>query len=1014
MRKIAAFFAAALASAACLADAGTVIYTETDMTASGDWEVSVAAGESNVVNVAQSGAGRIVKTGAGTLVLTRNSAFTGGVEIREGAVLVDPALSEGASGTVNCTALGSGAVTVCAQTDSFQGYCELGIVGAGSNDTRVVTVANAINVTGTSSGTYPALVIYGQNAVLTGKITAAADFVFIDDLNSTTAISKSQYNRWQKVQSCTFGEIEAAGSVGFSGVCRMVFAGKVKTPKLDLCIRRERRPGDYDGSNQNNMHGALVFQAVNEIGEIVDANRPIYCAGENVLPGVLFRIPKLPGRLQLSTFAYLRMESYDGTKYSQTIGGLSSDTLEDGEVVNERLAYDWRVKGYNTLTISGVAPEDGADSLELSTSASLNDTMSLVVDAYDGFTQTVSNHVHTMTGSITVKKGAFRVAGTAQFTSVKAVSVSAGASLRIDSTNADPFPSLASASVDGELTVTDAAAGCDLLKDVDLRLGANATLSLPQSAATTQTVRTVSFGGKPVAVGIHAPGSLPFMVGGAALRVLSVSDGFCVDATWSGAAEGDNLMSNAGNWQGAPEELDLDSGTLTVTIAGDGEEMVYADGTVIDSLKFLRTPASTPFAIRPATKGASLTVAGEISITNSAQLILSGTIATPDHEDQGEPSIHGGRTMTIYPVKNPVIEECRATNNVYLAKNGPSLPVVLDNAVIEKPIWSRGQGVSGFGLFYCLPNTTNEIRGTFFHETWWPFFQVDEGAVLTFSGGMGAKIMMRKECKGTMVIRDKPLTSTSHFGVRNGRLVLDAENFSLRGSGSGEGIMLECDDGPATIECRRSCCFDGDCALMMYGDNYPGVVEFNSTTQRVTRLAATKSVKGTQMRGGPGSLLEVVGGRTDMDFSQKKGMNLLTNRVDIAGALSFRLSATNETMTFYSQAFSTTGGLEVAAGTLRFASDATWPNGRDVSVNGEGRIRLDAGGAFSRQAELSLDGGGVFELPAGERQCFQAVYTNGVAVSAGQYTSLSNGDGDFLAGGGTLVVRARGTLISIR
>ncbi len=1013
MRKIAAFFAAALASAACLADAGTVIYTETDMTASGDWEVSVAAGESNVVNVAQSGAGRIVKTGAGTLVLTRNSAFTGGVEIREGAVLVDPALSEGASGTVNCTALGSGAVTVCAQTDSFQGYCELGIVGAGSNDTRVVTVANAINVTGTSSGTYPALVIYGQNVVLTGKITAAADFVFIDDLNSTTAISKSQYNRWQKVQSCTFGEIEAAGSVGFSGVCRMVFAGKVKTPKLDLCIRRERRPGDYDGSNQNNMHGALVFQAVNEIGEIVDANRPIYCAGENVLPGVLFRIPKLPGRLQLSTSAYLRMESYDGTKYSQTIGGLSSDTLEDGEVVNASLAYDWRVKGYNTLTISGVAPEDGADSLELSTSASLNDTMSLVVDAYDGFTQTVSNHVHTMTGSITVKKGAFRVAGTAQFTSVKAVSVSAGASLRIDSTNADPFPSLASASVDGELTVTDAAAGCDLLKDVDLRLGANATLSLPQSAATTQTVRTVSFGGKPVAVGIHAPGSLPFMVGGAALRVLSVSDGFCVDATWSGAAEGDNLMSNAGNWQGAPEELDLDSGTLTVTIAGDGEEMVYADGTVIDSLKFRRTPASTPFAIRPATKGASLTVAGEISITNSAQLILSGTIATPDHEDQGEATQNGEYTMSVYMITNDFFKASAETNSVYRGTYGNNLPIVLDNVTIEKPVWTRGQGLSGWTLFYCMPNTTNELRGAYCHYDWWPFIDVGEGASLLFAKGIDSGSLIRKNGPGTLTIRER-LTSTTYFGVYDGTLVLDVEGISLRGSKSGEGLMLECNKGASAIDLRRSCCFDGDCALMMYGDNYPGVVEFNSTTQRVTRLAATKSVKGTQMRGGPGSLLEVVGGRTDMDFSQKKGMNLLTNRVDIAGALSFRLSATNETMTFYSQAFSTTGGLEVAAGTLRFASDATWPNGRDVSVNGEGRIRLDAGGAFSRQAELSLDGGGVFELPAGERQCFQAVYTNGVAVSAGQYTSLSNGDGDFLAGGGTLVVRARGTLISIR
>ena len=170
-------FGFCLAVAFCAA-AGTITEITEDVTATNDLVVTVAAGDSNVVTVAQSGSGKIIKKGGGYLVLRKNSTFTGGVELQEGFLMVDPDADAGTSGTVNCTALGSGDVTILGQRDGYTGYCELGIVGAGSNDTRIVTITNNIHVTGTSNGTYPALVIYGQKSVLTGKITADHDFYF--------------------------------------------------------------------------------------------------------------------------------------------------------------------------------------------------------------------------------------------------------------------------------------------------------------------------------------------------------------------------------------------------------------------------------------------------------------------------------------------------------------------------------------------------------------------------------------------------------------------------------------------------------------------------------------------------------------------------------------------------------------------------------------------------------------------------------------------------------------------
>ncbi len=206
-------FAAILMAFVCAmgAFAGTVTEITDDMTALGDWEVAVAAGDSNVVTVAQSGSGKIIKKGGGYLVLRKNSTFTGGVELQEGFVMVDPDADAGTAGTVSCTALGTGDVTILGQRSGFTGYCELGIVGAGPGDTRKVTIANNINITGNTTGKYPALVLYGQNSVITGKITAAQNFYFWDDEASTTAIWSAVSSRYAHVLSCTFGAVEVAG-----------------------------------------------------------------------------------------------------------------------------------------------------------------------------------------------------------------------------------------------------------------------------------------------------------------------------------------------------------------------------------------------------------------------------------------------------------------------------------------------------------------------------------------------------------------------------------------------------------------------------------------------------------------------------------------------------------------------------------------------------------------------------------------------------------------------------------
>ena len=89
-----------------------------DMTAAGDWNVEVKSGDTVEVTAEQTGSGKIVKTGAGTLKLMVDNSFSGGVEIQAGRVRAEAD-----------TALGSGTVTICGQTEDYTGICELDLIG---------------------------------------------------------------------------------------------------------------------------------------------------------------------------------------------------------------------------------------------------------------------------------------------------------------------------------------------------------------------------------------------------------------------------------------------------------------------------------------------------------------------------------------------------------------------------------------------------------------------------------------------------------------------------------------------------------------------------------------------------------------------------------------------------------------------------------------------------------------------------------------------------------------------
>ena len=149
----------------------------------------------------------------------------------------------------------------------------------------------------------------------------------------------------------------------------------------------------------------------------------------------------------------------------------------------------------------------------------------------------------------------------------------------------------------------------------------------------------------------------------------------------------------------------------------------------------------------------------------------------------------------------------------------------------------------------------------------------------------------------------------------------------------------------------------------------------------------------------------------------------MTNTVQVTGALSFKMNAPGETFGIAGLtdqipiAYESCGDIEVAAGQMTFAANATWLNGTNVTVRGEGKLKVAAGGTFGKHAVLRFSESGTFELPAGERQKVAECWVNGVKVEDGIYSAADLKSGDPLYGhlmGGTLQVGKLGGLLLVR
>ena len=398
------------------------------------------------------------------------------------------------------------------------------------------------------------------------------------------------------------------------------------------------------------------------------------------------------------------------------------------------------------------------------------------------------------------------------------------------------------------------------------------------------------------------------------------------------------------------------------------------------------------------------TLAATVAFTNVPLTVVDGTIASVNHEWEGE--------INSLDSSDRIME---------VSMNA----VTLANGRIEKTIRFRKSSGNGKPMVVSKAWTTNEIAGFVRQaDSNMTGFMVEDGSELTLSGGyMCSSALTSKFGPGTLRIRSRNFGGeggTLGFVSQDGLLVFE-DGGTLSSTSSPKWMVLGSANGStASVEflsdvaCRGIRLGLGVCVSnnYLYDRNEGiGTAAFHATAQEVQQIVCAPL---GVLTGEAGSVLRVVGNQ-DNDTNLRCASGI---RGEVNGGLSIEMGGTG-TLTLSGRDFASAGELSVTDGTLELAADASWANGGGVSVGGNGTLVLARGrGQLSPVAAVRFSGGGKLEIgglaKVGSLAVYDADSDTWMNMPKGDYNSKSTGAMARRIVSGTLRIGTFGTVIVVR
>ena len=939
---------------------------ETPLVLEGEYVVEVASGVTVEFSGEISGTGPLRKTGAGTLVLSNgNSTFTEGVQISQGYVRADKDGCLG-DGRIFIDGTGSSAYPGVARQIKF--------------NADKATFANEIVVEGWDvSGYTPELCFIATDVetTLSGSVSFSDEKlskncnVGIAAGNATSGKNKKDVNavlRFTNNFSAKYVRPIAYGTI--------VFDGRVTV-------------GTMTSSYNSNLYGTIeLANGDNQIGVISIAGSSLVATGAQSFGGAAMTVTRA---FDVTTRSAI---TFDGK--NQTLASLQFDASNASYGRNHAAYLQTADKKLAVLTLTG-------GSTSTTSYQTLAGPLSLVLDAvdYPSFVQTLASRAHTMTGLIAVSNGTL-TATSATFKNVPRVIVGPSGTFTV-SNSTGAFERLTELVVDGTFDLSSATAPFAVDNRLEIWLDSAAQLKIPSDIRVKNV--HVWDGEKYNKLGNndYPAGSIPQITGGA----VNVDNGEeeVVEATWTaGGAENRSVVA-AANWDVAADKLNFSDGKLFATFASAGEVSDIDRAVVFRGLEFTRDftlakanasasvqilgqglsvtsggtneiaapldlPAPQNWAIGAdsvlklsggvmSADSGSLAVSGEgalelsgenclaagVVMTNRA-IVLSGTIETPNHVDQGNASGSNSKELRI-------------------PRTADGDTITLDNVTIEKPLYMGGRGSASDATvnWWRIPaNSTNTFVGHVWLASPIGYPDIGTNACLVFKRGVmfGGETHLRN----TTVKLDGGVLQTSGSGM------FVQKGACIEYNSTGNAGTYRLSDG--TLDCKVDNALNG---MSLYIMNNAARLRLRDHTVTLKFLASHNG--SGIIEGESPATLQITNGDDSYFSGQTEGfVNIV--KMGTGGTLSLR------------SVLQSPGDLSVIGtdDVLTLESGASWLNGTNVTVASTGKLRLLGSKQFNGKfAVLHIDDSGVVELAEGTKQTFHEMWVNGVKVEPGVYGS---------------------------
>ena len=634
-----------------------------------------------------------------------------------------------------------------------------------------------------------------------------------------------------------------------------------------------------------------------------------------------------------------------------------------------------------------------------------------------------SNAVSTTTGSLKVEKGTLKLVTGASFTKLGLLSVSAGATFRVDAGAGAAFHA-------DSLVLGDNTAVVSVGEGVSLVMTA-ATLGGTALSPATYT-----------ADGANGTKKADWVVGEGSV---TVETGPLAGATWTGAGA-DTSVATAANWDSL-ETPDLAAGDFLATFASGGAAATLPPGTAakFDGLVLNRAPngsfaftagdgasaevGASALTVSPAASAATWTMGWLLALANDQTwavgagntLVLAGGVqgsSALTFDNAGSVDFAGTSTLTgalTLPNGTYRVSASNALGTGSRTVNFDHKNATLSFAntiSLESPIASTqsetdpkeahvkfetGSDVTFNGAVSIRSN----VR-----------FEIGQNATATFGKGLsfptdgmhgGPSIYG----KGKLVITGTRMSCGQHFDVISGNPVtvrFEVANNHLCGS-------YWADIAAGRIEAGVKDIFDTSCYLCLGN----GVVfDLGGFDQHVHTLACDSG--STQILSDTPAKLVVQttsAASTSLQGGDHGGTNRVCKAVFTGGAglrkeggWPFALGATS----------STTGVVEVVQGELTMTAAGSWPNCESVSVSG-GRLVVKNTQAFSTNAVWTVSSSANVRLDNVGTNFCERLYLDGKRKGGGAYGAVGSGakhEVSWITGSGFLQVAEHGQILFLR